>query len=609
MRLINAKTLELVEFVGRDLPPYAILSHTWREEEVTFLDWQDFRVAEKKKGFQKIRSACSRALDDGYSFVWVDTNCIDKTSSSELSEAINSMFAWYRDAAVCYIYLDDVPSEGDVDSALYRSHWFTRGWTLQEIIAPRTCFIYSQDWVLLGDKDNFSLSSQISDITGIDVEFLLHGAPLSDASVAKRMAWMANRTTTRIEDMAYCLLGIFDINMSLLYGEGEKAFIRLQEEIIKVSNDQSIFCWKYSYPEVPRGWLSLLAPSPAAFRDSGPYYSTQKPLSTYVWVEDVAHPYAITNLGLSIELPTIHTCEGVGAILDVTSELFSPDDLQKVCLQLKRLNQRGLYCRTGLPETVLPVSGILATQRQHLYIVGRSMTVRDFGSFASMDVSIVENISGKGKLLEEDQSALFISFNAGVKVIASSLDNLTSFNTSTSIAQATADPVPGVTVLMAEMGALGNYIILICSSFLQKRTNWYVEVLRLDQSQVDVINLERLGELHVAFGRSVGESRGIEFFADSGISAFFGVCYTYGQRSDVRHLHLTMGDTRFPSTVEVLGRKKQASDKTLSMIGTMPMEGSLQTSSPRLIREYLVRSVKPARCIMGHHQEEIIMGD
>jgi hypothetical protein len=244
MRLIHGETLKLVEFNDNNIPPYAILSHTWGLEEVTFQDMsmdlpnearQSLSSGVKGASYKKIEYCCAQATKDGLEYSWVDTCGIDKSSSSELSEAINSMFRWYSNAAVCYAYLSDVHL---ITEEISPSRWFTRGWTLQELIAPRNVKFFTSNWELIGTKE--SLSSSIASITGIDVETLLDPSSLSSASVARKLSWAAERQTTRTEDVAYCLMGIFDVNMPLLYGEGEKAFIRLQEEIIKENDDQSL---------------------------------------------------------------------------------------------------------------------------------------------------------------------------------------------------------------------------------------------------------------------------------------------------------------------------------------------------------------------------------
>ena len=193
----------------------------------------------------KIRDACKVAREAGYEYLWIDSCCIDKTSSSELSEAINSMYLWYGQANACYAYLADVPSAEDpraTDSSFRKSRWFTRGWTLQELIAPRSLTFLSAEWEVIGSK--FALDDLIEEITGIPDAALLHRKTLDNFSVAQRLSWASARETTRIEDRAYSLLGIFDISMPTLYGEGERAFRRLQEEILLRVPDQSLFAWK-----------------------------------------------------------------------------------------------------------------------------------------------------------------------------------------------------------------------------------------------------------------------------------------------------------------------------------------------------------------------------
>lgn len=166
-----------------------------------------------------------------------DRCCIDKQSSAELSEAINSMYHWYAESAVCYAYLQDVQTLDDVRA----SRWFRRGWTLQELIAPANVVFLNREWQDLGDKSE--LGPLIESITGIEAGFL-HGDPLAEASIATRMSWASRRETARQEDMAYCLLGIFDINMPLIYGEGPKSFQRLQEEIYKLNpEDHTLYAW------------------------------------------------------------------------------------------------------------------------------------------------------------------------------------------------------------------------------------------------------------------------------------------------------------------------------------------------------------------------------
>jgi hypothetical protein len=218
-----------------------------------------------------------------------------------LTQAINSMYFWYQQAGVCYAYLDDVSTPNgltglaEIPKSLPNSQWFTRGWTLQELIAPKVVWFFSESWTEIGRKDN--LVQELSRITGIHADALQPAAKMKQFSVAERMSWASNRVTTRTEDKAYCLMGIFDVNMPPLYGEREKAFIRLQEEIMKSSDDQSIFAWTdMSWKDMsatPDTYSGLLASSPKHFSDS-------RITSLGVWAR--TEPYSITNKGLKVQL-------------------------------------------------------------------------------------------------------------------------------------------------------------------------------------------------------------------------------------------------------------------------------------------------------------------
>ncbi|POS73599.1 hypothetical protein DHEL01_v208004 [Diaporthe helianthi] len=212
---------------------------------------QDLEAVRHKAGFQKIQNTC-RIARRLWRYAWIDTCCIDKTSSAELTEAINSMFRYYRTAEVCYVLLSDFPTLparipererlAQVARNLKSCKWFTRGWALQELIAPGRLEFFDDHWNFLGEKSD--LEGPLSDITRIDETVLKDSSRLSEIPVARRMSWASGRQTAREEDVAYCLLGIFDITMPLLYGEGSKAFLRLQEEIARQSSELSIFAWE-----------------------------------------------------------------------------------------------------------------------------------------------------------------------------------------------------------------------------------------------------------------------------------------------------------------------------------------------------------------------------
>lgn len=293
MRLINTTTLTIEVFFDGHAPPYAVLSHRWHDGEVSLQEMQDGTAAERP-GHAKIAQTCALAVRDGLGYAWVDTCCIDKSSSAELSVAINSMYRWYREAAVCYAFLSDVEDDdvgGETGAAAFASSaWFSRGWTLQELLAPANVEFYNVVWRKIGTKE--TLGTAIVTKTGIDMD-ALNGVDLAVFSIARRMSWAAGRETTVPEDAAYCLFGLFGVNMPMLYGEGERAFIRLQEEIMKHSADHSLFSWSSNEP-CARG---LLARSPADFAECADIVVTRER-----WNRT---PYAVTNLGLSIELPML----------------------------------------------------------------------------------------------------------------------------------------------------------------------------------------------------------------------------------------------------------------------------------------------------------------
>ncbi|CZR66030.1 uncharacterized protein PAC_15930 [Phialocephala subalpina] len=223
MRLLEIKNRGEFKFTKNlveDIPPYAILSHTWGEDddEVTFQDLMQ-SAGENKTGYRKIQFCEKQAAKDGLKYIWIDTCCIDKSNSTELGEAIISMFHWYGKANKCYVYLPDVSAHGsEWKSAFRKSRWFTRGWTLQELIAPSSVEFFSKEGEQLGDK--ISLGQEIYEITGVPIG-ALQGEPLSLFSISERVSWARNRETKRAEDGAYSLTGIFGIYMSPMYGEGK----------------------------------------------------------------------------------------------------------------------------------------------------------------------------------------------------------------------------------------------------------------------------------------------------------------------------------------------------------------------------------------------------
>lgn len=328
MHLLDTETLELTEFFDTAVPPYAILSHTWSipSEEVSLVEMQKSRgTVVDKSGFRKIADFCRIARDRGYNYGWVDTCCIDKRNSADLSEAINSMYRYYYEAGECLIYLADVASTQEwdrVDAAqlldrLEPSRWFSRGWTLQELIAPKRKCFFARDWTPISQHGD-ELQRVVARITSIDPRVLADRERLSLCCTAERMSWASRRRTTRSEDIAYSLMGLFNICIPVLYGEGGKrAFRRLQEEIIRTSFDQSIFVWRTS-TGTRRTSSGLFAESPADFADTP---------RLGLWGPKMLTPFSMTNVGLSIKLSVIKTSpEDRGWIPSESTDLELGDD-------------------------------------------------------------------------------------------------------------------------------------------------------------------------------------------------------------------------------------------------------------------------------------------
>jgi hypothetical protein len=307
MRLLDTTTFELHSAAPEDFKAqgYAILSHRWVGEEITFRQIERYshelrNVASQQKmspQLDKIRGACRTARQLGLSWIWIDNCCINKESTTEEAESINSMFKWYRDAQVCITYLSDVgpgstatnlaqsTDGGEVNYSVFQSlvskkpsEWFSRGWTLQELLAPHDMRFFDMDWNYMGTKT--SLAREIEAITGIEADYLTGSRNFRTACIATKMSWMADRTTTREEDIAYGMLGLFNVTMTPQYGEGLRAFMRLQHELLLSIPDESIFAWQMPDPNAgekfgvvpspgtswsPDEW-GMLSPSPDWFK-------------------------------------------------------------------------------------------------------------------------------------------------------------------------------------------------------------------------------------------------------------------------------------------------------------------------------------------------------
>ncbi|KAH7349796.1 heterokaryon incompatibility protein-domain-containing protein [Plectosphaerella cucumerina] len=302
MRCLNTTTFEIREADQAWFKHhgYAILSHRWQQSEVLFdqatrcaNDLRRTTGRHANAGMDKILGACITARQLSIEWMWIDSCCINKTYSAELLEALNSMFNWYKDAVVCITFLGDVISRGPTSAspdspAVFHdertgkpSVWFTRGWTLQELLAPTKMYFYDANWRFFGSRTQLAVA--LARITGIARPYLTGERHFRDACIATKMSWMAGRTTTREEDMAYSMAGIFNVSLDAQYGEGRNAFMRLQRALL-AKNDESLFAWKMPVaglpgdhdhrvpiPSVglgPREW-GLLAASPAWFADCG----------------------------------------------------------------------------------------------------------------------------------------------------------------------------------------------------------------------------------------------------------------------------------------------------------------------------------------------------
>ncbi|KAJ4991516.1 HET domain containing protein [Stagonosporopsis vannaccii] len=335
--------LSLVEFIGINIPPYAILSHTWSQtdKEITFAAFLSGEFAENPEyaeSYKKIRRCGEQAKRDGLGHFWVDTCCINKESSAELSEAINSMYAWYRDADVCYAYLHDVHDKTEFKN----SRWFRRGWTLQELLAPADVIFFDAAWSTIGFKT--SLIETLSRYTGINAKALHGTARLNEFSIAEKMSWAACRQTSRIEDEAYCLMGLFDINMPLIYGEGQRAFLRLQEELLRTSNDGSILAYIAHKAVQPSSMATTKAanedslhhafnPEKAGVSDEAPFFDTtglfaSSPSMFQYSADYVSHPTLRTS-PFSQEGDPIHArIRRSGYLIEISALLWKPVNFQ-----------------------------------------------------------------------------------------------------------------------------------------------------------------------------------------------------------------------------------------------------------------------------------------
>ncbi|KAL4070199.1 hypothetical protein V8B97DRAFT_545361 [Scleroderma yunnanense] len=401
----GTKVIELCDDEGTD---YAILSHRWiTGKEVDYKEMT--KLAKMKKheqedirqraGYRKILASSEQAKKDGYKWLWVDTCCIDKRSSADLSEAINSMYRWYENSRVCYAYLNDVTGKSfptKRDKSTYPNsngypEWFSRGWTLQEMIAPSNLQFFNNHWQPIGDKR--TLARTLWHITSVPEHILKDGLSANRPCVAQIISWATHRTTTRVEDRAYSLLGLLDVNMPMLYGEGKKAFHRLQLEIIHTSNDQSIFAWG-QYRWKPG---SILADDPSFFWDCSKmelmdhdefteYLRHDIPEDQLPSIEaDHFGTFPVTNRGIQIWM-LLRPCSGSDSVFEARLPCRSSSSGEPVRINLALWKSN--YYRFFISENGYPAKPTL--QFRQVYLRYQDMPDRDV-TFEVDDNAIMEN--------------------------------------------------------------------------------------------------------------------------------------------------------------------------------------------------------------------------
>lgn len=373
MRLLNIheRKFEIKEGPALDvaIKNCAIISHRWGNNETKFHDLEEilqprkssngailkfddpegYEFGEEEEGLLKIAEARKKAREYGFrgddggqaqetlGYIWMDTCCIDKTDGIETERAINSMFRWYRDAKVCFVYLSDVAKntceyqKEQVDKlgnitrrrrdCFEKSEWFLRGWTLQELLAPKAMCFFDYQWRFIGTKK--TLSTEIQNAAKIEAKYL--NGDFSDACTAVRMSWLSRRNTTLKDDMAYCMVGVFGVHMYIKYGEDEDAFLRLEEELIKQkAADESIFAWKHERVES----CGLLAPWPTCFSESGG-------LTILSQKYRQRKPYTVTGGGIEFHAPNVLPDNGNGQEwMTITAALRRNYELKLNCWEV-----------------------------------------------------------------------------------------------------------------------------------------------------------------------------------------------------------------------------------------------------------------------------------
>ncbi|CEJ93232.1 hypothetical protein VHEMI08840 [[Torrubiella] hemipterigena] len=269
MKLLQIQTSRIIEILPPNIPKYAILSHTW--DVVTKLpppaaiQWAvDVQSKKYLALLPKIIEASRLALEQGIDYLWTDWLCIDSSSSASLEKAVNGALSLLQQCALCIVHLDDLEKDSFDEEGLAQCRYWTRSWTLQELIIPQNVQFYDASWKLCGEKHDADVSTIVSTVTGIPVPVLVEPDALWDTALAVRMSWAARRTCRREEDIAYSLLALAGVTLQVRYGEGSEAtFLRFQEEVLRNTRDTSLLAWRSSVGDLPRG---LLARSPLEFQ-------------------------------------------------------------------------------------------------------------------------------------------------------------------------------------------------------------------------------------------------------------------------------------------------------------------------------------------------------
>ncbi|KAF8166978.1 hypothetical protein BJ912DRAFT_232251 [Pholiota molesta] len=311
---IREHPLETIyQFLFGKFARFAILSHTWQSKEIVYGDTlPGAQPYQKRPEYQKVENFCRVAYEDHrVSFAWIDTLCINKDSSSELDESIQSMYKWYRNSYVCITHLRDTTSFEN----MHLDNWFKRGWTLQELLAPKHMqFYYGHPWIRLvtsdthfNDKAYQKIQEIILKATRIQALELVSFHPLAGSDVATRMSWAASRDTTRGEDRAYSLMGIFGVNFSTSYGEGsERAFFRLIEAIISsrhTSHVIQVLNWGGDAISDTIHTSRLIPSQPECYLFEEPHAVGTHPIAkTAAYFPILLEPMTLTHLGLRVRL-------------------------------------------------------------------------------------------------------------------------------------------------------------------------------------------------------------------------------------------------------------------------------------------------------------------